>query len=661
MKRIVLVALAAFAFSFSTALAQLAVDGALSTEETTGAEAHVDDSGTENAIWGTNNDIHQIYVNYDQAGILFTVTGRLIGNGLILYLDNSTTTGLIADFSGNRGFVGPWPRNLVVNETYKPDFFAASWMANATDTTAMSLHAIDGTNVSNVATSATAVNARPDVTGDFITEIYIPYSAFFPGGGNNSVPPNAKARFAVFILGGDNYSGGDAAVGTGTDPATNNLPGSNGTDLPTAAQLNVWTEVTIDSTGDGVPDNYVGNLEFSPIGLEMVFQNDLAQLAFPEEVEQASAENAANYTVVEPAGVSITEITKGPNSNVNKVFLRLSRELAVRETLTIQSQGIKPASNPAKSSPLVSQSTIGHRRIVIKYDQSATGDAIFASDKIYFKGAWSSYNFYHALWDTGPVDTLPDVPGVQAVDEVAGDNILTGYTFFAEATPQDYGYAIVGQSDPGFGIGQQEYEAGYFQGNFDRIVKSTDPEIITLPDPYANGLLQIPVTVTFTMRFPKSYAGLADLTAPYGPVRLQGGGNGGGNHGVIPPMVSGAADQGKEMTFVGEDDNYTIWQTDITFTPGPNIFDVAEFRFVVGDLAGLEEWYEPDAFQNSDPNLAQNSIHPHAFRIYNASGNPNDQDITLTFLESNSRTTPTLDVPPRPNLTGSTGRWTLYE
>jgi len=663
-----------------SAWAQLSADGALSTDETTGAESSLDDTysvpGTDVIEFSDTNDFKTLYINYDATGVLISTAGTINGNGLILYLDNGYSSGTITDFSRDSGRTypptAPWPRNLVVNATEVPDFFLAGWFPNDNSSSPLDLHQIEGTTVTNIASSTIASSTNSTGTG-FVAEVYIPYAALFPGvGGANQVPVNAQLRVAPFIFGGDNYSAGDAAPGTDANPGVSNIPsGTNangdafdgGTGIADAAQLNVYQVVTLDSNGDGVPDGFTGDiLAFIPTGIAMVWDNDLCEITFSEEIDQTTAETVSNYTVLAPGDITILQAQKGTGANINKVYLTLSRKLVPSEDLQIRSAGIGKASNPSEVTPQADQTTRGYFRLLVTVNQQATEDAtLFADDKVWIKGEWNNYGFYHGLNDSGPADTMPDVPGGQSVDAVAGDGIRTGYIFSGEPStpPAKYAYSIVGQIDvPGLGV--QEYESGYFQGPFDPYVDRT-ATTLDVTDPYANRLLQKAATVLFTVHFPKSFALRTDLE---GKLRLQGGGAAANNHGIVPPMVNGVATDGIVMTYVSEDASYTTWDASVSFTPGAAILDVAEFRFVAENLGGLGDWYEPDAVQypTIDPNFKDTTIHIHTFRILNTDGSPNDQDITLNLVDGNTHSTATIDVPaPFVSMTAVRANWYLYE
>jgi len=662
------IAIASLALWMSLAMAQIAPDGTISAEEISGAELYVDDSGADNLAWGGGADLQHMYVNFDNSGVLISFDGVIYSNnGIILYIDAGVTSGTLADFSGNRGYTGGWQRNLLVETANQPqslpDYFAAVWVGGDTSNDLLNLWKINGTAASWVGGDAIAATTRGSGTA-YNMEIYITYDKLFAriGGGVNAVPANAKLGLAAIIVGGDNWSGADIMPGTGTG-STDNLPQQNGggSDLDKAAVIRQWAEVTLDSNGDGVPDGYTGLITFAPTGIDMVFDNDLTAITFPEEIDQTSAENEANYTVVSPGDVTILQALKGTGANVNKVYLKLSRKLAAGEQMQVQSQNIAKAANPGTVSPLATQTVKGKLRILVTLDQSASDDdKLFASDKVFIKGEWNSYSFYHGLVDTGATDTMPDVPGVQSVDATANDGIRTGYIFETESDtpPAQYAYAIVGQAAVP-DRGTQEYEAGYFQGNFDPKVSRT-ATTLNVVDPYANRRLLVDTTVNFKYHVPKTFASRAQLE---GQLRLQGGGGYNGGHGVVPPMVNNTADKGELMTFVSEDANETVWEANIDFTYGANIFDVAEFRFVATALAGLGAWYEPDARQTPtiDSNYKENTIHIHVFRIQNTDGSPNNQDITMTVVEG-AYSAATIDVPAPPVIqTDASSAWTLYE
>jgi hypothetical protein len=307
----------------------------------------------------------------------------------------------------------------------------------------------------------------------------------------------------------------------------------------------------------------------------------------------------------------------------------------------------------------------------VKFDQTSTGDDIIDPNKVWLIGEWDSWSFFHQIRDIGNVDTLPDIPGDQIIDDVADDNILGGYAFFTDPDPAErWEYSIIGQHDV-TGQGTVQYDAGYFSPQFNRKLLASNVEsntVLNFTDEVVNRILPVDTTVKFTFRIPTSFASQGDLTASGVNVRLQGGRNfGGGN--IINPMQHGGADVGQVMTLdAGQSDSsFTVFTTTVNFTRAADAFDVGSYRFVIQGL-GTGDWYPPDAryidqdgISAVDPDFAETSIHIHVFRINDENGFPNDQDISMEFIDGNFRVKPTYDVPNPATFLSADKNWSMYE
>lgn len=662
------------------AFSQLAVNGTITVDESGSAEGVIDDTTGESSSvveFGSGNVIDNIYINYDADGVLLSSAGKSGGNSLILYIDNGTTTGLISDFSSDsgRGYSGPWPRNIKVNNVYKPDFFLAAYYDGGTGTFSPQLHSLVGTTVTNIAGQALAASSRGG-GGAYVSEAYIPYSVLYPGvGGPGVVPSGARIRVAAFFTGGDNYSSGDAAPGLDTNAAVSNFPSKaaptagfdGGTGVAEAAQLNVYREVIIDSDNNGVPNGFTGELQFSPSSINMIYDNSIVQVNFPKNVDQTSAETVGNYTITVPAsGISIAQAKRGLTDS-KKVYLKLSTTVPTGSTLTINSSNIASASNLSNLTPLTTLSTTGQLRLGFKFDANGTSDTLIAENRIFVKGSWDSYSGSYALRDVGPTNIFTDITYPTPFDTTAGDARYEGFVMInPPISATDYTYAIVGYADPaalGTTIG---YSAGYFGGAYDRVINSSaSGTVTTLTDTVENSLLLGPRTVKFTYRIPTSWATIGDLTAPGVVVRLQGGPTY-GNEGLLYPMSSGDGNVGIPMTYVGTSGANTVWEASVNFITGTDHFDVGSYRLVISNLTGTgNHFYELGGLDTGNgPTLKDDTIHIHVFRVYNTDGTANDQDITLAVAPA-TNTTPTFDVPAPPpaSLFVFTGaeNWNMYE
>lgn len=661
------------------AFSQLAVNGTLTVDESGSAEGAIDDVTGELADvreFGTGNVVDNIYINFDSDGVLISATGKANNNGLVLYIDNGTTTGLVSDFASSRGYGGPWQRNGVVANVYKPDFLVGTYYAGGSGTMAPDAYKIVGTTVTSIASSVQSATARGG--GDaYVSELYIPFSVLYPGvGGPGVVPSGAVIRVAGFLFGGDGYSAGDAAPGLNTNAATSNFPSGTaptagfdgGTGLAQAAQLNVYQTVLLDSDNNGVPNGFTGELQFSPTSIDMVHDNSIVQVNFPKNVDATSAETVGNYTVTVPAsGITVSQAKRGL-TNQNRVYLKLNTTVATGSTLTINSSNIASASNLSNLTPLTTLSTTGKLRMGFKFDASGTSDTLIAENRIFVKGSWDGYSASYALRDNGNGNIFGDIFYPTPGDTTAGDAKYEGFVMIAPPiAPTDYTYTVVGFADPA-GLGQTiGYSAGYFIGNFDQVVNSAAGAAATtvVTDAVENKLLLGARTVKFTYRIPTSYATLSNLQASGVVVRLQGG-PAYGNEGLLYPMASGDGNVGQPMSYVGTSGPNTVWEASVTFVPGADQFDVGEYRLVISNLNGSgNHFYELNGLDASNgPTLKDDTIHLHVFRVYHTDGTPNDQDITLAVAPA-LNTVPTFDVPAAPPeslfVFTAAETWNLYE
>lgn len=160
---------------------------------------------TNDSAWGANNELSNVYVNWDANNLYLAIDYTLDNNGLLVYLDFGTAAG-ITNFVNASGYTGAWPRNINFPASNGIDAFYGSWNGGA-----------GNFYVANGSTNSTDVTGSCQVAtgnqGGFVrhTEIRCPWTVFgfanpvYPGGG---VP---EINILAAIMGGDNFNGPDVA------------------------------------------------------------------------------------------------------------------------------------------------------------------------------------------------------------------------------------------------------------------------------------------------------------------------------------------------------------------------------------------------------------------------------------------------------------------
>ncbi|MEJ5310641.1 MAG: hypothetical protein WHX52_12785 [Anaerolineae bacterium] len=177
------------------------------------------DDPSNDSLWGADNEIHDIYINWDANNLYFGVDFSADSNGVLLYVDFGDAAG-ITDFLGTAAggsYTGAWPRRVSFPATNGVDLFYGGWNgANGN---------IYRANGSTASTDITAQCGGPLAANQggrrFHVEFSCPWSELgftapvYPGGGVPTI------NVIAAIVGGDNYGGGDAvpdATITGSDP-----------------------------------------------------------------------------------------------------------------------------------------------------------------------------------------------------------------------------------------------------------------------------------------------------------------------------------------------------------------------------------------------------------------------------------------------------------
>ena len=84
------------------------------------------DDADDDSLWGADNEIYGVYINWDANNLYFGLDYTISNNGIIAYLDFGDSEG-IQDFLAANGYNGAWPRNISFPSTNGIDVFYANW------------------------------------------------------------------------------------------------------------------------------------------------------------------------------------------------------------------------------------------------------------------------------------------------------------------------------------------------------------------------------------------------------------------------------------------------------------------------------------------------------------------------------------------------------
>jgi len=164
---------------------------------------------SNDSLWGADNEIHNIYINWDANNLYVGVDFSADGNGMLLYVDFGNAAG-ITDFLGSGAggtYTGAWPRRISFSANNGIDLFYGGWNgANG------NIYVANGsTNSTDITTNCGGPAAANQGGRRFHVEFSCPWSELgftapvYPGGGVPTI------NVIAAILGGDNYGGCDTA------------------------------------------------------------------------------------------------------------------------------------------------------------------------------------------------------------------------------------------------------------------------------------------------------------------------------------------------------------------------------------------------------------------------------------------------------------------
>jgi hypothetical protein len=168
------------------------------------------DDPSDDSLWGTDNEIHNIYINWDANNLYFGVDFSVDGNGMLLYVDFGDAAGITNFRSTDDGgaYAGAWRRRISFPATNGIDLFYGGW-----DGANGNIYVANGsTNSTDITTQCGGPVAANQGGRRFHVEFSCPWSELgftapiYPGGGVPTINV-----IAAIVGGSDNYGGGDTA------------------------------------------------------------------------------------------------------------------------------------------------------------------------------------------------------------------------------------------------------------------------------------------------------------------------------------------------------------------------------------------------------------------------------------------------------------------
>jgi len=209
------------------------------------------DDPSNDSLWGAENEIHDIYINWDANDLYFGVdfSVDLENNSVLLYVDFGDAAGII-DFLGTGAggsYTGAWPRRISFSATNGIDLFYGGWNgANG------NIYRASGSTASTDITTQCGGPVAANQGGRrFHVEFSCPWSELgftapvYPGGGVPTI------NVIAAIMGGDNYGGGDTAPDATINSGDNNSIAVATTEFATAGVGP--TAVTLTSLAGSAP------------------------------------------------------------------------------------------------------------------------------------------------------------------------------------------------------------------------------------------------------------------------------------------------------------------------------------------------------------------------------------------------------------------------
>lgn len=246
-------------------------------------EAEMLEDASEHNPWGDSN-LKGLWVTWDAENLYIGMSGEIDGNKLTTYLCVDPATGL-QDFTDNYEWQGA---NMIITGNFGADF--------TFETEGMGYHQIWAYNeVDDTFDEITEDGSTWwDGSGGERTgyEASIPWSELFPGAAQ-TVPENLTIRLITLLRNN---------VGSGHFASDDIIPASNRNNGVYDGGSGAWTdvpdfiEITVDSTGDGIPDDDGSGNPLTII--DVTSGGDLIEAVFNSDVG-SGGNVAANYNLYE--------------------------------------------------------------------------------------------------------------------------------------------------------------------------------------------------------------------------------------------------------------------------------------------------------------------------------------------------------------------------
>ncbi len=257
------------------------IDGYIDTEEWDHCTLAVSDSS--DSEWTSSNELDGIYITSDSLYLYMAIDGRVDGNSWIMYLDTDPggpegETDLTAIDHWERGATFSYPGFRCDFQygcyQHQGQYDSDSFFEIISPTTSVEL-------TDSIISAFDSMHDHGDLGG---SELAIPWNVLY-GMGPGVVPDSASMSVVVSLCWDpepDGELGGDSA------------PTNISATLPGIDNAYTWV---IDADGNGLPDLP----DHTPPQLISAHRDStsdsLVNVAFQEPVDEASAENASNYTV----------------------------------------------------------------------------------------------------------------------------------------------------------------------------------------------------------------------------------------------------------------------------------------------------------------------------------------------------------------------------
>ena len=174
---------------------------------------------TDDSLWGTNNEVYNVYINWDANNLYMGFDFSLNSNAFLAYVDFGDAAG-ITNFLSTAGYNGAWPRYIDFPSTNGIDFFYGAW-----DNQTGNIYVANGSNNSTDITGNCGLAKANQGGNRYHAELSCPWNELgfsaplYPTGGSDAIP---DINVFTSVMGGDNYGGCDTSPDVTIDTSDNN-------------------------------------------------------------------------------------------------------------------------------------------------------------------------------------------------------------------------------------------------------------------------------------------------------------------------------------------------------------------------------------------------------------------------------------------------------